>query len=1207
MFDLPHDAHAVLEANAGTGKTQVMAQIFVDLLVSTSCRLEQILAVTFTERATVELRRRVRRALEETRIRNKTPNSRTDKIEAALLSFGSASICTIHSFCHQLLVEFSPDFAAGQSFEVIDSRQAFHRAFRSFLREYPTAKGHVGLVLEQWLKRHTIDDLEALLFTAHDLRYLEAGAVENHCASLTAMMELANLQAVRDDYATAALASEARRAALKALDLLAQLIEENRGDLDGFAQNLASFDFSPLLKPRRVSADGKKRFPEGFSPEGKVFLSVAKRAHAAIQIEPRAIDAFLPQVTERLESQKLQQGLLDYDDMLRRTWRLLNEPNAEQILPILRARLRYGLIDEFQDTDDLQWKILRRLFVESKGGNQLYLIGDPKQAIYAFRGADVFTYLAAVDDLIAGGAPRLSLNENFRSTPTMVEALNAILDQQATDPLFTGEITYRTPSRSARPDFRVVSQDGKPLEPITLMRYAPADLDDATAANARRALGRRFAENLRRLLFDQRYQMKIVQKDGVWETVGPDDVMILTRSEDEGIEAGSYLREVGVPFSFYKLEGLFQSDEAWEILDLLKAIEQPSLRARRIKAYLTPFFGLELNELAPSGAEPEQAYEMLLEWNALAEQERLSELFDQVLHQSGLVARQLLLHGSRRRLSNYEHIFETLLEHAHAKRQELSDLIILLQGYIAGGAASLQREQNFLRPESAGPAVRILTVHKSKGLEAKVVVLFGGLYSPIRNTLIARYHDEGHQSHLAVGKEAKDIVKDVLRKEAAEEDQRLLYVAITRAAAKLFLPFFPDGALKKPLSGYYAALNRRLNAMASAAELREDLFAVEDVNDGEASRPPERAAAQPRSAVMATTTGKTRGPSRKEGAQPAPERSTSQMRAGATTGADPAGGEVIEGEHDPSAQPSRWFPPEKLLNEDDYRDAALNRLLNLKARHAPLVLRSYTSLQRHLEADTRSPAFDSGQEAARRGDARDGALELEGSREAGIFLHEAIEELDLRSLAEPSDFDSWKNRADVRGTFERAMRRRRGLDEASIESAMELVHRALHWSFRCDGGRSSSDLYSLAAMREMEFLYPIARRVAGSSPSGTGASEQSTQPLYFRGFIDLVFEHQGLTYLADWKSDVLPSYEPAALKTHVERNYQLQMKIYLLAITRLLRIGSAADYEKRFGGLLYLFLRGLSGTSNDSAKGVYFCRPAWEELERYESELSSVE
>jgi exodeoxyribonuclease V beta subunit len=144
-------------------------------------------------------------------------------------------------------------------------------------------------------------------------------------------------------------------------------------------------------------------------------------------------------------------------------------------------------------------------------------------------------------------------------------------------------------------------------------------------------------------------------------------------------------------------------------------------------------------------------------------------------------------------------------------------------------------------------------------------------------------------------------------------------------------------------------------------------------------------------------------------------------------------------------------------------------------------------------------------------------------------------------------------------------------------------------------------LYRLPKTREMEFAYPIPEMYHASIKDGSDGA-WTVGLGYIKGFIDLVFERDKLIYFADWKGDLLPSYEPAAVARHVEHHYRLQARIYSVGVVRLLAIHSERDYESRFGGLLYVFLRGVS-PAGDGKPGIYFARPSWKEIVTYEFEL----
>ena len=321
--------HRVIEANAGTGKTFTLEHLIVELLVRGKVPLDQILAVTFTQRATAELRARVRAAIDralraayagDEAIKTAFPGSidLVAPLEAALFSFERAPIHTIHSFCQRVLTELA--FATGARFgiETADGRALFHEAFRAVLRENKIAGSEYAGPLKNWIadSGKSVDDLEKMLFEVNSKRY-EPGV-----------------------------------------------------------------------------------------------------GGPASSIETRLADLFVPPMRTWLQTEKFRRGVIDYDDMLERVHLALVNDTDGRLAATLRERYRFALIDEFQDTDEIQWAIFRKIFVAGETqGAALYLIGDPKQAIYSFRGADVHAYLRARADIAAPPNDPIALVENFRSTP----------------------------------------------------------------------------------------------------------------------------------------------------------------------------------------------------------------------------------------------------------------------------------------------------------------------------------------------------------------------------------------------------------------------------------------------------------------------------------------------------------------------------------------------------------------------------------------------------------------------------------------------------------------------------------------------------------------------------------------------------------------------------------------------------------------------
>lgn len=1066
---LPAEGHAIIQASAGTGKTYVLEHLIIELLRTTAKSIEEILVVTFTERATAEMRVRIRQRIE--RLLHEAPQSGSpalaghslvrldaaarERLAGALGAFERAPVFTIHAFCRRVLSEFAFHSGARFALELDDGRRSFRSAFRAELRERFAADELLRRALEHWLEDHSADELETLLYAAYRCRYQPAA------------------------HASAGV---------------------------------------------------------GLPPAGGA-------------ITPRAmIDLYLPAIAERLARDRRERGAIDYDDMLALVWQALEAPGGPALARALRQRYRIAMVDEFQDTDDLQWRIFRRLFVEGGEGHRLLVVGDEKQAIYAFRNADVHSFLRARTELRSAGAAPLALDTNFRSTASMIDAHNLIFDQTARPPLFDGAISY-APVKCGVPERRALDENGRAITPITLMRYRPPGGGKGSAQHARDQIGKFIAAAIKRMIDEPAGAITIAEPPHGGEAperrkIRPSDIFVLAATKKECEEIGGHLREAGVPFAFYKLDGLLQGDEAGDVLAVLRALEDLTDRSRRRQAWLSPFFAMEYRDLAAAADPPPEDPRMRLldEWRALAEDERFAELFDHMLYGSGLADRELFLRRGDRALANYLQIFELLLERAVAERLALTEIIERLEGYIGGRDQPPGPDGNIHRIESERAAVQVMTMHMSKGLEADVVLLFGGLYAGGQRPPLAVYH-EGDDRRFAIGKEERAEAKQSIESEQREESQRLLYVALTRARAKLFLPLYQPNTIRA-LNGHYAQLNQRLLELVPSA------------------------AADRRSG-----------------------RTTSMIEVvdASDAGELPAGA--------PGAMPiEQWVPPAELLEDRGEPERTFELLVRA---HPPLRMNSYTSLKREsadwelMPADFKTdlaPAIESD--------------DLPGDSNTGLFLHEVIERLDFESLAIAGGLDAWRRLEEVERLFHHAMSRHQVRDPRWFDRGTEMVYRTLSTPLRTASGIRIGTLGRCRGTREMEFVFPIPE-ASHPQPGGAGGARWIAERGYLKGFIDFVFEADGLIYFADWKSDLLRDYRPESVRQHVERNYQLQALIYSAGVVRLLRTRDEADYRRRFGGLLYVFLRGV-GASDDPADGIYFHCPDWSEIRRNQDELMRI-
>jgi exodeoxyribonuclease V beta subunit len=1137
----------VVEASAGTGKTYVLEHLVVDLLLRRGLELEQILVVTFTEKATAELVQRVRGKIATLKDLTAdhplavegaaTPESECwvldeqarRRLRAALLAFDRAGITTIHGFCQRLLVEHA--FAHQRLFdeELVDESDTFHDAFVETLRHEAAVDPALAPYLDAWLR--TGKPLEALelrwLFSAHRQgdRPLRPPPLDE--AAFVAA--LASLPEVSDEDALLALELKRYRVhggtikkVVRLLAGLGRVAALQRGGAPA-ALCLAQLEIEERQEDNNVLpylCEKLGHIPADGSRSARLLAAVRAIEASAVPLGAELVRRILPRLRVRLESRKRQTGLYDFQDMLTLVARGLEGERGESLVATLRARYRHALIDEFQDTDETQWRIFRRLFLDSDS-HGLTVIGDPKQAIYSFRGADVHTYLRARAEIL-GATPPLHLTESFRSTAPLIAAYNALLDQEAPAPFFraSGGIRYDHPVVCGRPTLRLTDASGAEAAPVVVLDVVnkTADQSSLYTWQVKQAVQGRIVAEIRALLSAQGRLFL----DG--KPLGAGDVFVLTRTTRESREVGDALRAAGLPYAFFKQERLFATVEAREVLDLLRAIDTPDDTTARSRAFITAFFGLSLPDLAacedlPTG-HPLQR--LLYEWKALADAGDFEALFARIVAGSGIVCRELFLRASERRLTNYLHLLELLQDEAARTRSTLRELSQTLAAWVSGARRPPGQGTDIQRLETDAQAVQIMTIHHAKGLEAGAVFLYGAFW-PGPAADVRAFHDEADQPVVRLGRPPA-AERQRIADEQDDEERRVLYVALTRARGRLYMPVYP--ASFKGLRGSYRRINERLEGVCRQSTVDgRQLFELVEV-----------------------------------GCPAAP---------------------VVE-ERPGAAEFARWEVPDLGGETDDSarRGQALAR--------AGFVVTSYSAIKRrHAGEAVDDPA--AGEETP----AEDTPLppdELPRGRLSGSFLHECIEELPWDDLRERPPLAAWQARPEIVELFER-VRRRHDREPAHLPHALRLVHTTLTAPVRLGEVLMPGLCTADRAIREMEFLFPIPERAEG----------WRIERGVVKGFVDLLFEHQGRTYVCDWKGDWLRSWDAATVDAHCARHYQTQAQLYTVAALRLLGVTDRAAHERRFGGVLYCFLRGRR--PEDPGAGVHFHRPDWDEVQRWQREM----
>ena len=823
--------HALIEASAGTGKTYTIENLVVRLLMEENgIGIEQILLVTFTEKATSELKQRIREKIATTLDEGVALcEAVAEKLNAALEAFDNAAIFTIHGFCHSLLREFP--FEAGTLFEqeLIDDGPLFEKLLREQIRgDWPKRYGRrlkdllrlspfadnpdrfVTEVAALARRLRGDPDHETLI---PDPEGLDVEALWREAEETVRVLKdlLGAPPAFSDAYGRLNIHASTKNRILRDLILP---IESVFGQVGEPAMDLLPvFDF--VRDRRRMMKNGVPPFddliPQKWLKAGEnldVCPSLGEiKAHldALDKIVKTLSHALtlgaLPKLQGDVRALKTKNGWIAYQDMLSLVAGFLNAPASAAGLEKIRQRYRVAFVDEFQDTDDMQWRIFKTIFMPPDGGNRLFLIGDPKQAIYGFRGADVFTYLDArkrLFDLTAQDKAHLyRLDTNWRSLPSMIQGFNKVFGQ---DDWFGSEadkgayeIGYPPSESPAMEELPLtVGSDGSGRQPFNIVDLSQAQNHD----KAKKLLATFIAHEIRFLV--DRGGISLRSKSGDRRPLTFGDIAILVRSQKEFLLLEKQFQGLAIPHAYYRQPGLFQCPQAHWLAMVLKAVVRPQDTPEVRMALLTPFF-----DMAPQGLEawpelpadhPSQA--LFLKWHEDALNKRWGRLFQSLMEESGLTARHCTDAGWQRVQTNFRQLFDYLETTAYAQNMDMGAMVAHLDNLRLLESAS-GTDADIHEIEGEGDKVQVLTMHVSKGLEFPVVFVAGGLTVRAMGG-IRSYHAADPDDPSRPPRKIVDLTGDTGQEAAArefeDENKRLYYVALTRARMKVYVPFYPDNS-----------------------------------------------------------------------------------------------------------------------------------------------------------------------------------------------------------------------------------------------------------------------------------------------------------------------------------------------------------------------------------------------------------------------------
>lgn len=889
-------------------------------------------------------------------------------------------------------------------------------------------------------------------------------------------------------------------------------------------------------------------------------------------------------IREEVEARKRRAAILTFDDLLTRLKATLRAPGRDVVAARLRRRYRVVLIDEFQDTDPDQWDIVREAF--GGPGGRLVLIGDPKQAVYAFRGADVYAYLAAARD----AGVRSTLDVNWRSDQGLIDAHDALFGGLR---LGHPQIAYRRVRAAPGHQDPRLGGAGAPLRLRVLRRDMPGMSTTprgyATVGPARALVARDVAAEVVALLSGE---AEVEERDADGRElerrpVRPEDLAVLVRWNREAHWVREALEAAEVPVVLNGAGSVFATESARDWLRMLEALERPSAPGRARSVALTPFVGWSTEEVADADADRWTALATQLHrWAGVLRGSGLATLAETVMGEQDVPARLLGRFDGERRLTDVRHVAELL--HAAASDSELGTtaLAAWLRRRIAGADEDAGVEERARRLESDAAAVQILTIHASKGLEFPIVLCpylwdargFRDAPSPVA------YHDASHgdERRVDVAMQGREYLwhRDQQRIEERGEELRLAYVALTRAR---------HGAIVW-WSGTWTSRDSALGRM------------VFD-RDEDGNVPPQGAA---------------------------PPRDDDALRRFGELAALAPGCVAVEVARPPAA--ARWEPPAGETVE--LEAARLGRAIDARWRRT-----SYSALARdapearvgsEVEEEAGSddvPALGPVGSGAGTGQDADFLPEVAGpvvpldSMPAGARVGTLI-----HAVLERTDFTAGDLVANLRDRLDEALLHRpvaigeRGAVVAGLRAAIETPLGPLA------AGRRLRDLARADRVAELTFELPLA---GGDSPRGelsmtaiaallaerlpaddplAGYPARLADPAlrqvlrgYLTGTIDVVARIDGRYAVLDYKTNRLAApgqpltawhHRPAALAAEMQRShYALQALLYCVALHRFLR-WRLADYDpdRDLAGVLYLFLRGMTGADAPGA-GVFAWRP----------------
>ncbi len=1178
IIRFPLNGRQFVEASAGTGKTFAMAHFYLRLIIETELSVERILVLSFTRAATDELKQRIRKTLVRARdllngfvvpdeqdkligaiLHTVDPEDAKRRLIAALLGFDGAAIFTIHSFCQRLLRDWA--FETGQPLEIEltgDELPLLTELAADFWRKQITQLPPI--VARKIVNRKWTPDM-----LAHQLSNLLGREWEGGIKHPKTESELAELHAQYRQLRATALAVWNEAAITKLLTTgnlngTSYPLAELPGLCAAWGERLRDSSDEALLdeildKDQKflllTAANLAKRTNKGKTPPAHPFFTAAQALYDGAnglktELDQRlnALQFALFRFLEDQRAQRLRERRqMSFSELPNAVVRALrNGTQGVAWAAQLQQQFPVALIDEFQDTDSLQWALLQAMYPlnvlprrssENPDENQaviaptLICVGDPKQAIYRFRGADVFTYLQARET-----ADVHSQTENFRSSPALIRAVNALFSATPT-PFLTPDIRFTavTPGHQSPPAALSPSEPALLVWPLGAEKATKDEITERIA----QGVGAYLVEQLAAAAAGD---AAIVRADGQRTPLSPKHFAVLVHSHHQGEQVYRALIQRRVPVVMRTQKSVFETPQAVAAQRLLTALLDYRNESAVAAALLDEPF--EWSVAAVDAAKQqesawEQQIQRFSDCVGLWREQGPLRMWRQLAAESGFQQRCLAHSDGERRLTNWLHLVELLQRRYSQARLGPAALLLWLIGCIQNPPKQ-DSTDDLLRLESDAERVKIVTIHSSKGLEYPIVIcpFLCQTSRPHAEPLRVYHNDNNHGAVLDFTDDDEGLQQ--LRREEQQELQRLLYVALTRAQYRCALVWQPPTAKTAPDDGDDGGWSPLARLLGAGQTGDFDGLAVWQ--------------------QLAAATGGAIGL--------APFPTGTGMWAGDTTAAVARAPSRLP----TPRQPARGWRFTSFSSLHDQRGVDIEA-----AVIDDWGLTTAASLDMH--------GFPRGAAAGR-------CLH-------GILQHAVPENAPSDAAGAPPPSEREARRRANRELVQRQLRLA-GFDVGRWTPHVLAMMAALWRTPLGSQGQSLEEISGRQRQAEVAFTYPFQQFTASRWQQilrrhgiDEALPEFEVREGFLRGFIDVIAQLDGqffvLDYKSNWLGDRAAAYHGGALQLAMNSGgYHFQALLYLVALHRQLKQRlSNYDPHRQLGGFRYLFLRGLDGTG----AGVY--------------------